>query len=149
RRELVHVEVGAVRAGDRGVFDDGDRRVRLAERLLAERSGRHDVAGVRRQGGGHRAHGHPSAGAGERRKHDRGAGRSENLTTGNLHGTSLSRRCAPVLPPVRYPETANVARIRCAATPVAAPASVPIPKFVSICSTLRTNFGIERTLATL
>jgi hypothetical protein len=27
--------------------------------------------------------------------------------------------------------------------------SVPIPKFVSICGTLGTNFGIERTLANL
>src|SRR5262249_16031518 len=101
------------------------------------------------QDGGHRARVHPRAGAGQRREHDGGAGRSESLTTGDLHGTSLSLRFAPVLAPVRYPETANVARIRCAATPVAAPASVPIPKFVSICSTLRTNFGIERTLATL
>jgi hypothetical protein len=27
--------------------------------------------------------------------------------------------------------------------------SVPIPKFVTSCSTLNTNFGIERTLANL
>ena len=31
------MEVGAVRAGHRGVFDDGDRRVVLAERAVAER----------------------------------------------------------------------------------------------------------------
>jgi hypothetical protein len=29
------------------------------------------------------------------------------------------------------------------------PTSVPIPKFVSICGRLSTNFGIERTLASL
>ena len=29
--------MGAVRAGHRGVFDDGDRRVVLAERAVAER----------------------------------------------------------------------------------------------------------------
>jgi hypothetical protein len=34
-------------------------------------------------------------------------------------------------------------------SPISGGASVPIPKFVRLLSTLRTNFGIVRTLATL
>src|SRR5690606_29231504 len=60
RRQRVVVEVGAVAAGHRGIFDDGDRRVRIAQHLLRQRAllqqlGHVDLAARRgRCGGGRR-----------------------------------------------------------------------------------------------
>ena len=44
--------MGAVRAGHRGVFDDGDRRIVLAERAVAERRRNQELSRGRALRGG-------------------------------------------------------------------------------------------------